>query len=139
MGSSTPSQLREIRSSFKMPPITDDEVIDAAAAEKTEDATDGKAAEAEAKEEAVRKERRRGKRVENSLYDNESQQHYRNQIQKMVLFLSTQQKMKNLTQKTPQTFRRKSLEKKIFLPLLNFNKKLDDEITVFWPNIKKIK
>lgn len=30
-----------------------DEVIDAAAAEKTEDATDGKAAEAEAKEEAV--------------------------------------------------------------------------------------
>merc|ERR1712083_610196 len=53
MGSSTPSQLREIRSSFKMPPITDDEVIDAAAAEKTEDATDGKAAEAEAKEEAV--------------------------------------------------------------------------------------
>merc|ERR1739844_612764 len=61
-----------------------------------------------------RKERRRGKRIENSLYDNESQQQYRNQIQKMVLFLSTQQKMKNLTQKTPQTFRRKSLEKIFF-------------------------
>merc|ERR1739844_165486 len=80
-----------------------------------------------------RKERRRGKRIENSFYDNESQQQYRNQIQKMVLFLSTRQKMKNLTQKTPQTFRRKALEKKKFLPLLNFNKKLDDddEITVF--------
>merc|ERR1712048_600607 len=113
--------------SCNMPPITDDEVIDAAKEEKTEDATDGKAAEAEAKEEAVEEKKE------------EEAKEYRNQIQKMVLFLSTQQKMKNLTQKTPQSFRRKSLEKKIFLPLLNFNKKLDDEITVFWPNIKKIK
>merc|ERR1712156_128091 len=53
----TLSQLREIKSSYKMPPIVDDEVIDAAAAEKTEDAADGKAAEAEAKEEAVEEEK----------------------------------------------------------------------------------
>jgi len=46
-----------------MPPITDDEVIDAAAAEKTEDTTDAKAAEPEAKEEAVEEKKEGNKLV----------------------------------------------------------------------------
>merc|ERR1712008_155859 len=49
--SPTLSQLPVKPKTFNMPPITDDEVIDAAAAEKTEDTTDAKAAEPEAKEE----------------------------------------------------------------------------------------
>merc|ERR1712045_133257 len=52
--SPTLSQLpREKPKTCNMPPITDDEVIDAAAAEKTEDTTDAKAAEPEAKEEDI--------------------------------------------------------------------------------------
>merc|ERR1739844_726425 len=62
-----------------------------------------------------RKERRRGKRIENSLYDNESQQQYRNQIQKMVLFLSTRQKMKISHRKLPKPFEEKPSKKKFYL------------------------
>jgi hypothetical protein len=50
-----------------MPPITDDEVIDAAKEEKTEDATDGKAAEPEAKEEAVEEKKEGNKHVQTCL------------------------------------------------------------------------
>merc|ERR1712109_24963 len=96
--SSTLSQLREIKSGYKMPPIVDDEVIDAAAAEKTEDAADGKAAEAEAKEEAV--EEKKSKRwCYFSLHDKKNSSNQRNE---------------NLTQISPQTFRRKSPRKKKF-------------------------
>merc|ERR1712048_464371 len=107
MGSSTPSQLREIRSSYKMPPIVDDEVIDAAAAEKTEDATDGKAAEAEAKEEAV--EEKKEEEANNSTEIKSKRWCYFSLHDKKN---SSNQRNENLTQISPQTFRRKSPRKK---------------------------
>merc|ERR1712156_1177338 len=81
--SSKPSQLSEKKNLsnriINMPPIVDDEVIDAAAAEETEDAVDGKAAEAEASEateEVVeeKKGRRRSKRIMDSINNTTSQQ-----------------------------------------------------------------
>merc|ERR1712210_160748 len=67
-----------------MPPITDDEVIDAAAAEKTEDTTDAKAAEPEAKEEAVEE-----KKEEDITIDMRANYSMKNQNPNYGEFLST--------------------------------------------------
>merc|ERR1711956_4549 len=86
--SPTLSQLPVKPKTFNMPPITDDEVIDAAAAEKTEDTTDAKAAEPEARRGCRRKERRGGKRIRYK-YRYESQLQYEKSNPNYGEFLST--------------------------------------------------
>merc|ERR1712045_81852 len=102
--SSTLSQPRETIKSCNMPPIVDDEVIDAAKEEKTEDAADGKAAEPEAAE-AVQKNK------ENIL----AYYSTKIKIQTMVFFNSNTNYLQALKKKNPSLQMKPPLK---FLPLL---------------------
>merc|ERR1712008_564894 len=87
--SPTLSQLPVKPKTFNMPPITDDEVIDAAAAEKTEDTTDAKAAEPEAKEEAVEEKKEEEAKEYDITIDMRANYSMKNQNPNYGEFLST--------------------------------------------------
>merc|ERR1712129_162727 len=80
---------RETPKTFNMPPITDDEVIDAAASEKTEDTTDAKAAEPEAKEEAVEEKKEEEAKEQDITIDMRANYSMKNQNPNYGEFLST--------------------------------------------------
>merc|ERR1712210_47754 len=121
-----------------MPPITDDEVIDAAAAEKTEDTTDAKAAEPEAKEEAVEE-----KKEEDITIDMRANYSMKNQNPNYGEFLSTMStSTTNIKNQNEELFSTTLQNTKVSqmipylycspLPFKILIEFVDDEITVFW-------
>merc|ERR1712029_717664 len=107
--SSTLSQPRETIKSCNMPPIVDDEVIDAAKEEKTEDAADGKAAEPEAAEAGEEKKEEEAKEKILAYYSTKIK------IQTMVFFNSNTNYLQALKKKNPSLQKQPPLK---FLPLL---------------------
>merc|ERR1712134_194577 len=110
--SSTLSQSRETLKSCNMVyKIHDDEVIDAAKEEKTEDAADGKAAEPEAAEAVEEKKEEEAKNKENIL----AYYSTKIKIQTMVFFNSNTNYLQALKKKNPPLQKNPPLK---FLPLL---------------------
>merc|ERR1712062_551221 len=124
----TLSQSRETLKSCKMVfKIHDDEVIDAAKEEKTEDAADGKAAEPEAAEAEEEKNK------ENIL----AYYSTKIKIQTMVFFNSNTNYLQALKKINPSLQKKTSSKIPTSLGHISIDY-LDDEITVFWAIKKKV-